>query len=157
MAKIKCPNCGEIIEVDPSQVEDLTRQLRDELFAHDLEQRLAEVGHLHEAQLETARTEERREADEFRRRHQERSDRLLERRRNLLKRSGANIEDMTRKALLERPEDPRTVQLRKELDELKRSSERRAAADAENIRILTENLKASRTEVSRLSSASQEP
>ena len=63
MAKIKCPNCGEIIEVDPSQVEDLTRQLRDELFAHDLEQRLAEAGHLHEAQLETARTEERREAD----------------------------------------------------------------------------------------------
>lgn len=107
-------------------------------------------------ELQKMLEEERREADEFRRRHQERSDRLLERRRNLLKRSGANIEDMTRKALLERPEDPRTVQLRKELDELKRSSERRAAADAENIRILTENLKASRTEVSRLSSASQD-
>ena len=63
MAKIICPNCGQTIEVDPSRAEDLTRQLRDELFSHDLEQRLAEVGHLHEAQLQTARTEERREAD----------------------------------------------------------------------------------------------
>ena len=63
MARITCPNCGEVIEVDPSQVEDLTRQLRDELFAHDLEARLAEAGHLHEVQLEAARNEERREAD----------------------------------------------------------------------------------------------
>ncbi len=63
MARITCPNCGEVIEVDPSQVEDLTRQLRDELFAHDLEARLAEAGHLHKAQEQTAREEERREAD----------------------------------------------------------------------------------------------
>ena len=63
MARIICPNCGEVIEVDPSRVEDLTRQLRDELFEHDLQARLAEVGHRHEAQLETARSEERREAD----------------------------------------------------------------------------------------------
>ena len=63
MAKITCPNCGEIIEVDPSSVEDLTRQLRDELFEQDLEKRLAEAGRTHEAELEVARTEERREAD----------------------------------------------------------------------------------------------
>ncbi len=63
MARIICPNCGETIEVDPSQVEDLTRQLRDELFAHDLEARLSEAGHLHQAQEQTAREEERREAD----------------------------------------------------------------------------------------------
>ncbi|MBR3234112.1 MAG: DUF2130 domain-containing protein [Atopobiaceae bacterium] len=63
MAKITCPNCGEVIEVDPSSVEDLTRQLRDELFAQDLEARLAEAGHVHEAQLEAVRTEERRLAD----------------------------------------------------------------------------------------------
>jgi hypothetical protein len=63
MARITCPNCGEVIEVDPSQVEDITRQLRDELFEHDLEARLAEVDHRHEAQIATARSEERREAD----------------------------------------------------------------------------------------------
>jgi len=63
MARITCPNCGEVIEVDPSQVEDLTRQLRDELFAHDLEARLAEMGHLHDAQVENARAEERGKAD----------------------------------------------------------------------------------------------
>ena len=64
MAKIVCPNCGEVIDVDPSAVEDLTLQLRDELFAHDLEARLAEVGHLHEAQVKAARVEEQREADQ---------------------------------------------------------------------------------------------
>ena len=63
MAQIKCPRCGELIDVDPSKVEDLARQLRDELFAHDLDARLAEAGHLHDAQVKTAREEERREAD----------------------------------------------------------------------------------------------
>ena len=63
MARIICPNCGEVIEVDPSKVEDLTRQLRDELFSHDLEARLAEMGHLHEAQMQNVRAEERQEAD----------------------------------------------------------------------------------------------
>lgn len=63
MAKITCPKCGEVIDVDPSQVEDLTRQLRDELFERDLETRLAEAGHLHEAQLLAMREQERRDAD----------------------------------------------------------------------------------------------
>ncbi len=63
MAKIVCPNCGETIEVDPSSVEDLTRQLRDDLFARDLETRLAEAGHLHEAQVAAVRAEEQRQAD----------------------------------------------------------------------------------------------
>lgn len=73
---------------------------------------------------------EKREFEEFRKRHQERLDRLVERRRDLLKRSGANIEEMTRKALVERPEDPRTSQLRSELDELRRVHER-AMRDSE--------------------------
>ena len=63
MAKITCPHCGEVIDIDPSAVEDLTRQLRDDLFAQDLAARLAEAGHVHEAQMEAARAEERREAD----------------------------------------------------------------------------------------------
>jgi HAMP domain-containing protein len=71
--------------------------------------------------------EERAEAEEFRRRHAERADRLLERRLELLKRAGGNIEDMTRRALIDRPEDPRTVRLRRELEELKREDERKVA------------------------------
>jgi chromosome segregation ATPase len=55
---------------------------------------------------------EKREFEDFRKRHQERLDRLVERRRDILRRSGSNIEEMTRKALVERPEDPRTAQLR---------------------------------------------
>ena len=72
------------------------------------------------AELET----ERKEAEEFRRRHLARSERLLERRHDLLKRAGANIEEMTRKALLGRPEDPRTAQIRRDYEEAQRMHER---------------------------------
>lgn len=92
---------------------------------------------------------EKKDADEFRKRHQERADKLLERRRNLLKRAGANIEEMTRKALIERPEDPRTAQLRRELEELRRSTERKAFDYEDRIRNLTEKLKVRETELSR--------
>lgn len=92
---------------------------------------------------------EKRESDEFRRRHEERADRLLERRRLLLKRAGSNIEDMTRKALIERPEDPRTARLRKELDDLTRLDEKKSQESVRRIRDLEEALKAARTESSR--------
>lgn len=92
---------------------------------------------------------EKKDADEFRKRHQERADKLLERRRSLLKRAGANIEEMTRKALIERPEDPRTAQLRRELEELRRATERKAFDYEDRIRNLTEKLKVRETELSR--------
>lgn len=92
---------------------------------------------------------EKKDADEFRKRHQERADKLLERRRSLLKRAGANIEEMTRKALIERPEDPRTAQLRRELEELRRVTERKAFDYEDRIRNLTEKLKVRETELSR--------
>ena len=92
---------------------------------------------------------EKKDADEFRKRHQERSDKLLERRRSLLKRAGANIEEMTRKALIERPEDPRTAQLRRELEDFRRLSERKAFDYEDRIRTLTEKLRVRETELSR--------
>jgi hypothetical protein len=67
----------------------------------------------------------------------------------MLKRSGANIEDMTRKALFARPEDPRTTQLRKELEELRRTSERKMQDDARRVRELEDALRVSRTELAR--------
>ena len=84
---------------------------------------------------------EKREADEFRRRHEERLDGLLNRRRDLLRRAGSNIEEMTRKALVNRPEDPRTAQLRKELDELRRLDAKKCMEAEQRIAELTEKLR----------------
>jgi len=89
------------------------------------------------------------EAEELRKRHQERIDHLVERRRELLRRSGCNLEEMTRKALLERPEDPRTVRLRQELDELRRVHDQRQHDDALKLRELTEKLRVTTAESAR--------
>ena len=89
------------------------------------------------------------EFEEFRRRHQARADRRAERRREILRRSGGNLEEMTRRALVERPEDPRTAQLRKELEELRRTSERTARESELRIAELTEQLRLRRQEDAR--------
>ena len=89
------------------------------------------------AQLEA----EKREFDAYKQRYQERSERLQERRRELIRRSGSGIEDMIRKALMERPEDPRTTQLRKELNELRRTRDFEKADAAERENRLSEELR----------------
>lgn len=89
---------------------------------------------------------EKREFEAQRKRYAERADRLVERRHELLKRSGSNIEDMTRKALLCRPEDPRTTQVRKEFEEFRRASDRARLDSEAKIRELTEKLRLSKAE-----------
>ncbi|MBO6167003.1 MAG: hypothetical protein J6P13_01470 [Kiritimatiellae bacterium] len=84
---------------------------------------------------------ERKETDELRRRHQERSERLLERRHTLLKRAGANIEEMTRKALINRPEDPRTAQIRRELEDAERLHEKQMKEAQHTISELKDRLR----------------
>ena len=91
--------------------------------------------------LECIIDREKGEFEEVKKRYAERADRLQERRRELLKRSGANLEDMTRRALLNRPEDPRTAQLRKELAELRRTHEHAMLDSADQVRTLTEKLR----------------
>ena len=93
--------------------------------------------------------EEKREFEAARQRHVARSDKLLERRQALLKRGGANIEDMTRRALLERPEDPRTAQLRKELNELRRAYDIQRLDAASKEKELTERLRQQQAEAKR--------
>ena len=88
--------------------------------------------------------------EDFKTRHLERTEHLLERRREMLKRAGANIEDMTRKALRERPEDPRTTQVRKELDELQRKRDMEMAEHAAQVRELTRKLADRQAEEARL-------
>ena len=89
---------------------------------------------------------EKREFEDARVRYQQRADRLLERRREMLKRAGSSVEDMTRRALLERPEDPRTAQIRKELEELRRIHERQMLDNEVKVRELTEQLRVSKAE-----------
>ena len=84
---------------------------------------------------------EKREFEALKERHQKRADQLTERRRELLKRSGANIEDMTRKALVNRPEDPRAAQLRREFEDFRRAQERLILDKDDTIRELTERLR----------------
>ena len=91
------------------------------------------------------------EFEEFRRRHQARADRLAERRREILRRSGGNIEEMTRRALVERPEDPRTAQLRRELEELRRVHEKSMLDNEAKVRSLNDSLRREQTDRARAS------
>ena len=97
-------------------------------------------------ELEKALDHEKAEFEEIRKRYAARSERLQERRRQLLKRSGANLEDMTRRALLSRPEDPRTAQLRRDLEELRRTHEHAMLDNADRIRTLGEQLRRAQDE-----------
>ena len=92
---------------------------------------------------------EKKEADEFHRRHQERADKLQQRRCMLLKRAGSNIEEMTRRALVDRPEDPRMARMRKEYDAFRQHAEKTALESERKIRELTEQLRTSRAETLR--------
>lgn len=83
---------------------------------------------------------EKAEFEQFKELHQARAERLLERRLTLMKRAGANLEDMTRRALGSRPEDPRTVLIRKEYDEYRDKMERIARNNEETIRNLRNEL-----------------
>ena len=100
---------------------------------------------------EIARTIERekQEFEEIKKAHAAREERLLERRRELLKRAGADVGDMTRKALAGRPEDPRMVQLRKEYDDYRRLHEKTALESERKIGDLSEQLRICRAEASR--------
>ncbi len=89
------------------------------------------------------------ETEEYRRRADERANRLLERRHDLLKRAGANIEEMTRKALINRPEDPRTAQIRREYEDLQSLHERTTRDAERKIAELSETLRLREAEVLR--------
>lgn len=99
---------------------------------------------------------EKREFEDVRARYQRHSDLLMEHRREILKRAGNSVEDMTRKALAGRPEDPRTVQLRKEMDELRRLHERLMAENERKVRDLAEQLRVSKAEGLRLSAGARD-
>lgn len=176
--RVEVPVEVEKIVVDETRVKELEKQLSDstrenaklkeqvkslEDELRRLPQAASEVADIQAAMYSVMTKEaeelqelietEKREAEEFRHRYQERADRLLERRRNIMRRTGANIEEMTRKALIERPEDPRTAQLRRELEDYRRMSERKTFDYEDKIRTLSEKLKVKETELARALSA----
>ena len=137
-----------------NKYEEQVKSLEDEL--RRLPQAASEVADIQAAvysiitgeakDLEVILDKEKGEFEEIKRRYAERVDRLQERRRELLKRSGANLEDMTRRALLNRPEDPRTAQLRKEFEDLRRTHEHAMLDSADRIRTLEAQLRRTQDE-----------
>jgi len=96
--------------------------------------------------IEKALEVEKAEFEEFKARYQARAERLVERRQVILKRAGRDVNDMTRKALIERPEDPRTIQLRRELEQLRRETDNSRLDYEAQVRQLTEELRVCRAE-----------
>ena len=101
-------------------------------------------------ELSTALEEENREAEALRQYRRKRTERLLARRQEILRRIGTDAEDMTRRALLAHPDDPRTTQLRQELDALRILQERTMLDSEQKIRDLSLKLRERDTEVKRL-------
>ena len=101
-------------------------------------------------ELAAALEAENREAEALRQYRQKRTERLLARRAEILKHIGTDAEDMTRRALREHPDDPRTKQLRQELDALRILQEKTALESEQKIRELSAKLRERETEVKRL-------
>ena len=101
-------------------------------------------------ELAAALEAENREAEALRQYRQKRTERLLARRQEILKHIGTDAEDMTRRALREHPDDPRTKQLRQELDALRILQEKTALESEQKIRDLSAKLRERETEVKRL-------
>lgn len=63
MNQVTCPKCGTVISLDESDYEGIVRQVRDDQFAHELEERAASLRREHEQALELARSQAKAELD----------------------------------------------------------------------------------------------
>lgn len=61
MQEIKCPNCGEVFQVDETGYNQIARQVRDKEFAKELENRVNELEAKQKQELELIRMQEERE------------------------------------------------------------------------------------------------
>ena len=163
-----------LLKVSSSEVEELKARLEDERrmsasLGEEMEKLKVELARLPQAASEVANMQaavfsiiakeadeisevlekEKAEADEFRKRQQDRIDRLVDRRRELLKMSGANAAEMTKNALREHPEDPRTAQLRIEFDEYRRATEKTAQSREQKISELEDKVRYLQSEQAR--------
>ncbi len=58
MQEIKCPNCGEVIQVDESDYAQIVQQVRDKEFEKELSRRTQEMENARKAELQLARLEQ---------------------------------------------------------------------------------------------------
>lgn len=63
MNQITCPKCGTVINLDESDYEGIVRQVRDDQFVHEVEERAASMRREHEQALELARSQAKAELD----------------------------------------------------------------------------------------------
>lgn len=63
MNQITCPKCGTVINLDESDYEGIVRQVRDDQFSHEVEERAASLRREHEQALELARAQAKAELD----------------------------------------------------------------------------------------------
>lgn len=61
MQEIRCPNCGEVFQVDETGYEQIAQQVRDKEFARELERRERELDAKRERELELLRMREEKE------------------------------------------------------------------------------------------------
>ncbi len=66
MQEIKCPNCGEVFQVDESDYAQIVKQVRDQEFSKEIERREKEMENRRESDLKIAQMEqEKKHADEI--------------------------------------------------------------------------------------------
>ena len=92
------------------------------------------------------------EAEAAQKRWKERSEKLAARRIEILKKIGDDAKDMKQRALRMNPADPRTVQIKQELDALRIVAERNAHESGMRIKDLTRSLNEKTMEAKRLAS-----
>lgn len=63
MNQVTCPKCGTVINLDESDYEGIVRQVRDDQFAHEVEERAVSLRREHEQALELARSQAKAELD----------------------------------------------------------------------------------------------
>ena len=63
MQQIKCPNCGEVFQVDESGYNELVRQVRDEEFDKELSRREGILKSNQQKELELLRTNQQKELE----------------------------------------------------------------------------------------------
>ena len=64
MADIKCPNCGEIFQVDESDYAQIVKQIRDKEFEEELKRREEVLNDKSQRELEIARLNQEKRQEE---------------------------------------------------------------------------------------------
>ena len=147
---------GKYIEQIKHLEDELRRLPHAASEVADIQAAVYGIMHAESDEISSMMEAEKSEFEAYKERYQARVERLSEHRRELLRRSGTNIEDMTRRALLDRPEDPRTIRMRKELEELRHEHERVLYDAKTEARDLMQKLEQARADVARASAATKD-